>query len=141
MTQQELGISGEERVRNWLNGYGIKSEHAGYSSPYDLICDGRRIEVKTASMCADNGIPTWRVNIHRHGKLDESNVDFYVIRLEDFPGMKAALHLVVPSPIERSTLNINMRNLILRWSKYANAIDLIKPGSSRPTDDFKESQQ
>ncbi len=96
---------------------------SGEPSPYDLLVgEKHRVEVK---VCARRTDGFWFFNIHRHGILDESSVDAYILRLEQVPEFKCALHLVIPAPIKRSTVTISLRSLITRYARYYNRFDYI----------------
>lgn len=94
-----------------------------YKSPYDVVCCGKRIELKTAGFLEDH----WQFNIHRHGKLNEASTDVYILRLEGVPGFKAAICLIVPAPIGQPTISISLRSLLTRWSRFYDRFDFIDP--------------
>lgn len=91
----------------------------GYYAPYDFLVDGKwRIEFKYGFPQNPKGnLLHWRFNIHRHGKLKEE-CDFYVFRLLDVPYSKAAINLLVRSPIGRKTFSISFRQLLSEGSEY-----------------------
>ena len=106
------------------HGYDVKfMPSRGTPSPYDLLVNFRRVEVKVCPLSGSRG--QWQFNIHRHGVLDESMVDVYILRLERVPGFKAALHLVIPSPIGQRVLIISLRALLARYGRYYNRFDLL----------------
>ena len=116
-----------KRVQGWLKGRGITCTVAPYICPYDLVSGRLRIEVKVAPAIKRRGRRTWTFNIHRHGKLQEAQVDFYVLRMEGVES-KNALHLVVPAPIGVKVISITLRSLIITWARYVNRWDYIKHG-------------
>ena len=121
-TKPMKGDNGEYAVYQWLAHKGFKPQMATYASPYDLTCNGKRIEVKRAN-CINN---KWQFSIHRHSKLDESQVDVYIFRLEDVPTFKSAIHLVLSAPIKRKKVEISLRSLLTRYGQYYNRLDLLR---------------
>lgn len=124
------GVVSEKKVEAWLRGHGLRVERRQYNSPHDMLVNGKRVEIKTARKRLDG---VWAVNIHRHGKVDETGTDFYIFRLERIPGFKYAIHLVVPSPVATPTINFSLRSLLTRWGVYFNRLDLL--GGVRPAED------
>ncbi len=108
----------ELAVCSWLQRRGLRPERSGYGDPHDIICrkTGMRVEVKSAKL--SHGF--WKFNIHRHGKLNESQVDAYILRLNGIPFSKNAIHLILPSPLRRYTINISLRSLLTIYAKYFN---------------------
>ena len=115
----------ETKVRNFLRYRGVDSTRQSFASEYDLLTvGGQKIEVKWSSFItkADG----WRghvLNIHRHGALDESAVDWYVAVLGPDPTnlFGNAVHsLVIPAPVEKHTLVISPRSLVTKWAGYVN---------------------
>jgi len=45
--------------------------------------------------------------------------------MENVPGFKAAIHLVIPSPIGQKVLAISLRSLLCRFGRYYNRFDLL----------------
>lgn len=109
--------------------YGLNPIIEPFNCPWDVTCNGKRVELKAASFTKN----FWRFNVHRHGRMNESPVDFYVFRLEAAPAIllgKAAIHLVLPAPLETPTVAISPRSLLTRYAKYFNRFDLISEGYS-----------
>jgi len=123
-TRQLTGKNGQIRVWQWLANHGIDATYAKYQDSYDLIVGHLHIEVKTAHF--SRGL--WRFNIHRHGKLKEGEVHWYILRLLGVPGFKSAIHLVIPSPIGTPNVQISIRSLVTRWGRFYNKVDGIKAG-------------
>jgi len=117
------GKAGQEAVSELLNqNYGISTKKLPYNSSFDVLVGGVfRIEIKTARCCINKGVPRWRFNIHRHGKMTEEEVDFYILRLENVPYHKSALHLLVPSPAKSKIIEISIRSLLNKHSKHIQA--------------------
>ena len=127
--QEREWYQAQRSVRAWLGGYGISSEPTHYNAPYDLLTsNGLRIEVKASGY--EREMRRWSFNIHRHGVLDEGEVDFYILRCEsgfatEFLGT-SAFHLVVPAPLGMPTLRISIRNLLCGfWSGTFNNIECL----------------
>ena len=114
---QKIGSLAEKHVGLLLRGRGFKTVRAPYLSPFDLVVDGARIEVKCANPSSQN---SWKVNIHRHGVLKEERVDGYVIRLYKVPLTKKPLNLVFRAPLGVLTMNFSYKSLI---AEYSSAID------------------
>jgi len=118
-----VGGRGQLAVCNWLRGKKVGDvRSAGYYCAWDFYVNDLRVEVKTARYSRK----TWKVNIHRHGKLKE-DVDVYIVRLEGCPLFKAAIHLVIPAPLGTKTLQITPRSLITVWAQYFNAVENLRP--------------
>ena len=110
----EFGIGRQNLFKSILIAHGRTVHSAPYRSPFDfLVDDGLRIELKSARMQLRVGKPPyWFFNIHRHGKLNESTTDWYVLRLEGIPFHANAIHLAVRSPIGHPTVLLSIRSLI-----------------------------
>jgi hypothetical protein len=117
----KTGIDGQQQVYAWLRLQGFETFQADYNAKYDILCNGKKVEVKTAEYV--NG--GWSVNIHRHGILNESDVDLYVLRLEGGPLFKYAIHLIIPAPVGKLRINITPRSLLTRYARHYNRLDLL----------------
>lgn len=118
---------GEISVCAILRGYGHKVRPMLYKSSFDiLVNDLMKIEVKSArAQTKKNGSIVWVFNIHRHGVLNENTCDYYILRIEDVPHCKKkAVHLLVPSPINKKTFRTSFRSLISDHSKYVQLFDI-----------------
>ncbi len=137
MTRSEIvhhSRTSEDRILVWLR-MSLKSGavcRMNRSSPFDAVCCGKRVEFKAGTLRNDG---TWLFNIHRHGVVNESQVDVYVLRLEDVPGFKYAVHLIVPAPLNTPTVSISLRSLLTRWGRFFNRFDFIDSTLSPPTED------
>lgn len=121
-TPQSLGSLSEKKVQVLLSQFGHTVRKMPYIGKYDLLVDDKhRVEVKCSSCSNKDVRPTWIVNFHRHGKLDESNVDFYIVRLEDVPFSKQSIHLLFFAPIKRPTIRFTFRSLIYLYGNNAKA--------------------
>jgi len=91
---------------------------ARYKEPFDILVDGEhRVEIKTCPSSRSDG--QWLANIHRHGVLNENGTDAYIIRLEGVPGSKAALHLLLKSPLGKASLRFSVRSLLYKYPTAA----------------------
>lgn len=99
---------------------------AEYCAPFDVVVNGRRIEIKSANFSSNRG--AWSFNIHRHGKLDESQVDYYLFRLNlvDRPPE----HMLFPAPIGLYVAYIYATNL--DRCRAASCTDLIRTWDCDP---------
>src|SRR5580704_4526492 len=95
----------EGLVAVMLRRRGVQCRRVGkVRSPFDVLtAGGLRCEVKAASFRRNR--KAWVVSIQRQGKLDESQVDFYVLALSVGGLFHRAKHkkvyLVIESPIRR----------------------------------------
>jgi hypothetical protein len=119
-----VGKLAERRVAAKLRGLGYQVDLMPHSHPFDLMVNGKRVEVKySRPQKSKNG--RWRVSCASHRRRNESSVDVYVILLEDFPGYTPIdpLYLVFRSPINRPSPNFswmtvrrNHQDAINNWS-------------------------
>jgi hypothetical protein len=125
------------KVRAWLNAHGIKAYAAGYHDAFDFRTEyGDNVEVKWCALIksAKGRVAEWKwqFNIHRHGVLDESQVDFYVLRCEPGPAKEFlgenAFHLVIPAPLGVKVMVITPRSLLTRHAKFYNGVGQLKNG-------------
>lgn len=121
-----LGNNGQDAVYSRLHEFGRRVRMGGRAGigadKWDILVDDRwHVEVKTARPREINGSVGWYFNIHRHGVLDESKVDLYILRLEKVPYSKYAIHLLLPSPLKQFTLAVTFRKLLNGFAKYAEA--------------------
>ena len=126
---QKFGRTGEELVATLLSRYGCKVSRARKrqginAEPFDLLVDGKPIEVKTSHPhlpAKRPGLVFWRFNIHRHAILSEDKIFAYVLRFENFPGCNCGLYMFFRSPLERKVLTITLA-AILKRPEYYNAV-------------------
>lgn len=112
-TAQDIGREAEEFVMRSLRVRGLSVKRMAYNSPFDLLVGDKRVEVKASRPTSDKGGARWVINIHRHGVLDESKIDVYVILLDlSIYGKKKPLVLIIPSPVESKTLNYSLDSLL-----------------------------
>jgi hypothetical protein len=103
-------------------------------SPFDVLtAGGIRCEVKAASFRRSR--KAWVVSIQRQGKLDESQVDFYVVALSVGGLFHRAKHkkvyLVIDSPIRRKQIVITLHRLLTQWKNNVGAWSLIQRAEQR----------
>lgn len=129
---QRYGLAAQQRIGNWLRNHYREVKPMSYGSPYDFLVCGKRVEVK-ACPCVEIGDQLlWAFTIQGHWKHAERNVDVYVLRLENIPGFKSAIHLIIAAPIRRSTVSISLRNLISgKYAKHFNDFSVIGPTKTR----------
>ena len=88
-----------------------------------LSVDGVTVEIKTASGSGGK----WRVNLHRHGKLDESGVDAYIIQLLNVPGAgRTPTYLTFPAPLGRKTFAFTVSSLMKLYGSRVEDWDLLR---------------
>src|SRR5690349_10198844 len=85
-----------------------------YSHPFDVTADGVRVEVKDSEI--DPNKQLWRFNLHRHGALDESQTDCYVLCLRGLAKC-ARLFVILPAPQNKKTIQISLRGLFNKYAK------------------------
>jgi hypothetical protein len=126
-SRTEIGRNGERATVTWLRRHGVKCKRvADYNSRFDVLTDsGLKIEVKTASLGSRRGRDCWRANFHRHGKLKESGVDFYILVLDENDLFSCRIFVVIPAPIGSSTICITARTLVNRFAANINNWSLI----------------
>jgi hypothetical protein len=114
---------------------------AGYYAPFDLYTPrGTRIEVKSSEFRAGKSSNNtgWIFNIHRHGKVNNDSVDFYVLRAEPGKfsrvlGFRYAFYLIIPAREmgKRATIVVSVRSLLTRYARHFGRFDLIKEFDKR----------
>jgi len=107
-SRDAFGKNGEKGIAELFKRNGRRVRFLPAKSPCDLLVDGWFLEIKTAH--GKDG--RWDFNIQRHGILAEKGIDFYVLRLADFPFSKFPLHLLLAAPAEKETISVTLRSLI-----------------------------
>src|SRR5271157_4882764 len=101
----------------WLRLKGFNPIKTHCSCAYDLMVNDKRVEVKecrptTKPHKGNDGISRryteWQANIHRHGKVNESSCDVYIVRLVGIPEFSSAVYLILPAPLKKPTLRISL---------------------------------
>jgi hypothetical protein len=125
----------EGLVAVMLRRRGVQCRRVGkVRSPFDVLtAGGLRCEVKAASFRRNR--KAWVVSIQRQGKLDESQVDFYVLALSVGGLFHRAKHkkvyLVIESPIRRKQIVVTLHRLLTQWKDYVGAWSLIQQAERR----------
>lgn len=114
-TAQDIGINAEHYVSRVLQNKGYSVRNTKHQAPFDILCNGKRVEVKVARC---HSRLQWRVNIHRHGKLSEENVDAYIFVL-DFRHLdkKKPLLLLRKAPIGSTAVSYTLDSLLTVHNK------------------------
>lgn len=129
----KVGNVAENRVATYLAACGLRVDRRNaYGNGYDMLVNGKyRVEVKNAR-CSDPYNPQWMINFHRHGKLDERNVDLYIVRLDGILFFKAGVYLIFRAPIKRLTMRITARSLLYSYSSHARMmLEFVKSKGKR----------
>ena len=120
--QKSLDLS---KVRAKLSNAGFVSISKAKGRESLLIIDGLRVEVKQSSLSSGKW---WKINLHRHGILDESDVDAYLLLLNGVPGVAGgmSLYLIIPAPQNVKGLAISFSSLMRQWRDNIEAWKLLK---------------
>lgn len=116
---QQLGKVAERNVAKILSFYGRTVAVQRHKSPFDLLVDGLRVEVKCSEMQMRDELPVWHFNIHRHGVVSEAT-DFYIFRLEHVPFSKKPIHLLYRAPLNTHMACVSFRTLLNKDSAAAS---------------------
>lgn len=113
MRKQGIGLIAEERLAQLLRStYGRTVVQCAYNNSFDLLVDGLRVEIKCAAPRSNSGAQMfWSFNLHRHGVLSEQT-DVYILRLEQVPFCKYAIHMLFKAPVGVTTMVVSMRALL-----------------------------
>lgn len=118
LSTAEFGLQWEENLAHFLRRHGRTCLKQKQKSPYDLLVDGWRVEVKASEFHPRAHDPRWIFNVQRHGKVDE-HCDFYVLCLTGIPYCsRKSVYLLLRAPLEVFTFSIYMRTLL---TTYASA--------------------
>ena len=117
---QKLGYTSERLVMCLLRAAGRKVKRMHSLDKFDLLVDDKtRIEVKGVD-CSGDPKRKWPVNIHRHGIVNESDVDYYIIRLCNLDILGTyGIYLMFKAPVETSSFLISLRSLLTIHSDNA----------------------
>ena len=108
MTSDEHGRQAELTFIRTARGMGAKVEHPPQWN-FDFKVNGHRVEFKTARpRQPKRGSPDWQFNLHRHGRLNEQTVDFYILCFEQIPYSQHNFYGAVKAPQYRKTLQFGM---------------------------------
>lgn len=115
------------KVRLKLYGMGFESvrrEKKRHKNRFSIIVNGVNVEVKIARA---NRQGKWKVNIHRHGLVDETGVDAYLIILRDVPGNGLMpLYLVFSAPVSTQTFEFSFSSLMRQYKQNIDAWDTLR---------------
>jgi hypothetical protein len=110
------------RLRDRLYRYAFTSILIPNVRQNTLLLDGVRVGVKIAS--GKNG--KWKINLHCHGRLDESSLDAYLFVLNNVPGnAREPLYLLFPAPQGTTTFDFTFASLTRLYSANIDDWDLI----------------
>lgn len=119
-SRQLRGKAAEASVADILRTYGRSVSPSTHTqSDFDLTVDGHLVDVKCSGAHTDKYGLHWFISFSHHGKLDESGKDFYILRLEEVPHVRGAVHLLFHAPLGKATMRLNMSQLV---GEYAGAI-------------------
>lgn len=119
------GLAAEERVANLLISNGRKVSITPYNCPYDLLVDGKKVEVKSSGKHPLRNGFVWLYNLHRHGVLNESEVDLYVFEMKDFQYP----YVLIPAPIGKKSISLNYNILAKRYFRGVEDFNRFCSGS------------
>lgn len=117
MTNTEKGQKSEAKVAAWLKRFGYAVSQTPYGCPFDLLVNGWQCEVKHATPSEEG---KWKFNIHRHGELNESFVDFYIFSLDGVPFSKQSVYVLKKAPMGVKTIEMSFRTLMM---EHAEGLD------------------
>ena len=109
------------------------------AEPFDILVDGKPIKIKTASMRGGKSSPDfrqWTFNIHRHGVVKETGLFGYILRLENFPGSRKAVHVFLRAPLERPTIVITLRSFLMNPEFYEGVQNFEKLAKGELTEEL-----
>ena len=110
----------ERTIAEILSRNGRQVVRMGRKSPFDLMVDGQRVEIKTGRprlIDADHRTPSHRFNIHRHNILHE-RTEWYIFRLERAID-NASVYVLLKAPIRRKTFAISRVSLERgKWNRH-----------------------
>lgn len=110
MKDTSHGRAAEVDLTLSLNKWKRKSRRMPQGYPFDLLVDGWRIEVKSATPTQSHGRIFWRFNLHHAGVLRE-NCDFYIVRALGVVGRERGIWFLFKAPLGRKALYIGMRQI------------------------------
>jgi hypothetical protein len=109
-SKSRVGALAEHAAVRYLRCSGIASKRVGqHLSAWDIeTIGGLHIEVKASVFSRGK----WVFNVHRHGILTESGVDYYMIGLTGGPLGKARSWLTLSAPIGVKSVALSFRTLL-----------------------------
>lgn len=116
--------TGEVAIIRWLERNGLKPKIEKYKSLYDATVNGWHVEFKSSQYSKLHR--TWTINIHRHGIMNESETDYYIVRLIGIPDIpRWSVFFILKAPIKRFVVVVSLRSLVLGKVKNIG-IDTLK---------------
>jgi len=113
MTSHQHGRAAEDTFMGTIRARGAKIYLARQRENFDFWVNGRRVEFKTARPTqTKRQSPYWQFSLHRHGKLNESDIDFYVVCFEEIPYMQKNFYGAVQAPVQVKSLSYGMPDLL-----------------------------
>ena len=86
---------------------------AHHRDNFDFLLNGHRVEFKAASPThSKKQSPFWQFALHRHSKLREHDVDYYVLCFESIPFTTANFYGAIQAPFGRKTIQYGMPELL-----------------------------
>jgi hypothetical protein len=114
----------------WLHSFGYRVEPpTTWNNHYDLKANGKRIEVKAATLKFDRySRPKWHVRNYKFGDCLEE-IDLYIFRLEVMLGED--IYLVIPKtvfPFPTFKAHVRLRDLRPggRFHEYINNLEVLE---------------
>lgn len=108
----------EYEVCEWLSDLGLPTAMPDKCThPYDIWCNGWRVEVKGAVLGATGKY--WTFTICNGRPTDEKKRDFYVLVPRAEFLHRGKLHIVLPSPTGQMGIGLNIKQLP-NWLHYVN---------------------
>ena len=103
----------------------------GYYDRIDMNVDNWRVELKAARPQTNAQLTMyWNFNLHRHGKISQEPPDFYLLRLEQVPYTKNAIHFVIRGDIKIKTFRIGMNGLLSQdYAENARMFNQLRDGT------------
>lgn len=124
--RSNIGSIAERNIASLLKQSGREVIIQPTGSSFDLLVDGKKVEVKAASPQFKKHNLSWFFNLHHNGKLNEC-ADLYVVCLMDVPFSKSAIYMLYRSPLGCMTLNVSFRKLLMS-SEHIRAFSDFKTG-------------
>lgn len=130
---QAFGKAAEGSVAALLRKAGRKIKMRGYYDRIDMDVDGLHVELKAARPCTNSQLTvSWRFSLHRHGKISQELPDFYLLRLEQVPYTKHAIHLIIPGDTKTKTFSVGINGLLSQdFADNAKMFDRLRDGTLR----------
>lgn len=105
-----FGSYGEQCFYNDCLRRGRAAEKTPYQSPFDLLVDGWRVDVKAARPVNHFDGLKWQFRLHVHGRKSDQ-IDLYVLRLEDVPQAKPVC-LLLRAPVKAWAYQVTFASLL-----------------------------